>query len=150
VKVALFFAGSALAIQRIIFSAVQTEAMTVHSSKSALHLLKFTFFLLIAAMVWTLAPAAYAQTSQGQASARKVKVSVPPEYPEMARKLNIEGMARVLAIVNAEGNVVTVKELGGNPVLVAALIQAVKKWKYEAAEKESEIEVRYQFVLEHA
>lgn len=68
----------------------------------------------------------------------------------MARKLNIEGMARVLLIVNPEGKVVKVKELGGNPVLLAALIEAVKKWKYEAAEKESEIEVRYQFVLEHA
>jgi TonB family protein len=124
--------------------------MTVHSSKSALPLLNFSFFLLITAMLWTWTPPAYSQTSQAQTSARKVKVSVPPEYPEMARKLNIEGMARVLLIVNPEGKVVKVKELGGNPVLLAALIEAVKKWKYEAAEKESEIEVRYQFVLEHA
>ncbi|HEY2498895.1 MAG TPA: energy transducer TonB [Candidatus Angelobacter sp.] len=101
-------------------------------------------------MLWTSAPPAYSQTPEAQTSARKVKVSVPPEYPEMARKLNIEGMARVLLIVNPEGKVVKVKELGGNPVLLAALIEAVKKWKYEAAEKESEIEVRYQFVLEHA
>jgi hypothetical protein len=34
--------------------------------------------------------------------ARKMKVSVPPGYPEMARKLN-EGMVRVLLIVNPAG-----------------------------------------------
>lgn len=82
-------------------------------------------------------------------SKRKAKVNTPPEYPELARKLNIEGMARVLAVVSAEGNVSKVKELGGNPILVTALAQAVKSWKYEPAEHESMIEIRFEFVEKH-
>src|SRR5262245_28623542 len=66
-----------------------------------------------------------AQTKQGQASSRKAKVNTPPEYPELARKMNIQGVARVLLTVAPEGNVTAVKELGGNPVLVAALVEAV-------------------------
>ena len=80
-----------------------------------------------------------------QSSTRKLKLSTPPDYPELARKMNIQGVARVLLTVNPEGKVVGVKELGGNPVLVAALAQAVRKWKYEPADRESEIEVRYEF-----
>ena len=91
-------------------------------------------------------PHAASQTLQSQASSRKLKLSVPPEYPELARKMNIQGVARVLLTVTADGRVVGVKELGGNPVLVAALSQAVKKWKYEAADRESEIEVRFEFL----
>jgi TonB family protein len=100
-------------------------------------------------LLWNVlaAPAASAQSSQ--ASTRKLKLSVPPEYPELARKMNIQGVARVLLSVTTDGRVVGVKELGGNPVLVAALAQAVKKWKYEAADHESEIEVRFEFSQGH-
>ena len=70
-------------------------------------------------------------------------------YPELARKMNIQGVARVLLTVTPDGRVVGIKELGGNPVLISALVQAVKKWKYETADHESEIEVRFEFVQNH-
>jgi len=78
---------------------------------------------------------------------RKVKSSVPPEYPELARKLNIHGIARVEATVTPDGNVKSVKELGGNPVLVEALVRAVKKWKYEPADQTSVVEIKFDFEL---
>jgi len=90
---------------------------------------------------------AFSQTSPAQTGTRKAKSNPPPQYPELARKMKIEGMARVLLTVSSEGSVVKVKELGGNPVLVDALAQAAHKWKYEPAERDSEIEVRYEFVL---
>jgi len=93
---------------------------------------------------------ASSQSSQTQVNTRKLKVNVPPEYPELARKMNIQGVARVLLTVTSDGRVVGVKELGGNPVLVAALAQAVRKWKYESADHESEIEVRFEFVQNHS
>ena len=118
----------------------------------AFRLLKPAVLLLIVTLLWnTLAMSpASSQTSQAQTSTRKIKVSVPPEYPELARKMNIQGVARVLLTVAADGKVTGVKELGGNPVLVAALVQAVRKWKYEAADRESEIEVRFEFVQNHS
>jgi TonB family protein len=82
--------------------------------------------------------------SHGEDS-RKIKSSVPPEYPELARRLNIRGVARVQATIAQDGAVTEVKELGGNPVLVEALIRAVKKWKYEAASGTSVIEVKFEF-----
>ena len=88
---------------------------------------------------------AQAQADQLQASTRKIKLSVPPQYPDLARRMNIQGVARVLLTVAPDGKVSDVKELGGNPVLVSSLVQAVKKWRYEAADKESTIEVRFEF-----
>ena len=95
------------------------------------------------------APPAQAQgpaPQASQSSSRKAKLNTPPEYPELARKMNIQGVARVLLTVSPDGKVGNVKELGGNPILVAALIDAVKKWKYETADHESAIEVRFEFV----
>jgi TonB family protein len=85
-------------------------------------------------------------SQQSPSSTRKAKLSAPPEYPELARKMNIHGVARVLLTVGPDGKVGNVKELGGNPILVAALTDAVKKWKYEPADHESAIEVRFEFV----
>jgi len=135
------------------------------SSNALLRFAKFTFLFLIGTMLCNLAtPIAAAQssppqssqsqssqsqTSLSQSSGRKVKSSAPPEYPELARKLNIQGMARVLLTVTADGKVVNVKDLGGNPILVAALVDAVKKWKYEPADRESAVEVRFEFIQNH-
>lgn len=82
---------------------------------------------------------------QTQESTRKLKSSVPPEYPELARRLNLKGIARVSVTVAPDGRVTSAKELGGNPVLVDALLRAVKKWKYEPAAKEAVIEVKFEF-----
>jgi TonB family protein len=112
----------------------------------ALRLLKPAVLVLIATLLWNTLATSPASSQTSQSQARKLKVNVPPEYPELARKMNIQGVARVLLTVSSDGRVVGVKELGGNPVLVAALAQAVRKWKYEAADHESEIEVRFEFV----
>src|SRR5437764_15203428 len=130
----------------------ECKANMANFSTRAFRFLKPTFVVLIAILLWNtvaMSPAS-SQTSQVQTNTRKLKVSVPPEYPELARKMNIQGVARVLLTVTSDGRVVGVKELGGNPVLVAALVQAVRKWKYESADRESEIEVRFEFVQNHS
>jgi len=128
-----------------------SETMILNSSNRPFCLLRSTFVVLIATLLCnalTISPA-LSQTAQAQSATRKLKVSVPPEYPELARKMNIQGVARVLLTVASDGRVVGVKELGGNPVLVASLVQAVHKWKYESADRESEIEVRFEFTQNH-
>lgn len=85
------------------------------------------------------------QAEQPQTSNRKVKVSTPPDYPELARKMNLHGVARVLLTVAPDGKVVDVKEVGGNPVLVSALAKAAKKWRYEPAERQSLVEASFEF-----
>ena len=76
---------------------------------------------------------------------RKIKTRVNPEYPDLALKARITGTARVQMIVAADGNVKDIKELGGSPVLLGALVRAVKQWKYEPAAKETEVEVSAAF-----
>jgi TonB family protein len=76
---------------------------------------------------------------------RKLKSGQPPEYPELARQMNIKGIARVMVTINPDGVVREVKEVGGHPLLIDALVRAVKKWKYEPAAKESVIEVKAEF-----
>lgn len=122
--------------------------MIANSSKSLLAA-KMLFCLLTLVCVCTSLAAQSANEQPAQSSSRKGKSNPPPEYPELARKMNITGTARVLLTVANDGSVTTVKELGGNPVLVAALVKAVKKWKYEPADHENEIEVKFEFTQSH-
>jgi protein TonB len=84
-------------------------------------------------------------TSSAQATARKIKNRVEPVYPELAKKNNISGSARVELLVAPDGRVKDVKVLGGNPVLVQAVMAAVVKWKYEPAAEESTVVIKFDF-----
>src|SRR5882672_4174318 len=83
--------------------------------------------------------------ASAQAASRKLKTGTPPEYPELARKNNIRGTARVQLVVAFDGKVKDVKVLGGHPVLVQAVIEAVSKWKYEPSAQESIVIVKFDF-----
>jgi TonB family protein len=80
-----------------------------------------------------------------QAGARKIKTRVEPVYPELAKKNNISGSARVELLIAPDGKVKDVRVLGGNPVLVQAVVTAVMKWKYEPAAEESTVVVKFDF-----
>ena len=125
--------------------------MIANFSNRAFHVVKPAFFVLITVLLCNMFSTSHAfgQTAQTQTSTRKLKSSTQPKYPELARKMKIGGIARILLTVSSDGSVVKVKELGGNPVLVQALAEAAHTWKYETAEHESEIEVRYEFVLKN-
>jgi TonB family protein len=105
---------------------------------------RFGFILcagfLFAAFMLLGSNAAYAQ-----ATSRKLKTGTPPEYPELAKKNNIRGTARVQLVVAFDGKVKDVKVLGGHPVLVQAVIEAVSKWKYEPSAQESIVIVKFDF-----
>jgi len=101
------------------------------------------WLLIFCALVFTCLPPS--NPALAQETTRKVKSSPPPEYPELARKLNIKGLARVRFTITKDGKVRDVKEVGGNPVLVTALVEAVKKWKYEPAPMENDAEAKYDF-----
>jgi protein TonB len=76
---------------------------------------------------------------------RKVKSSAQPEYPEIAKRNNIQGTARLQILVAPDGTVKDIKVLGGNAILVEAAIQAVKKWKYQPAAGESVLILKFDF-----
>jgi TonB family protein len=73
---------------------------------------------------------------------RKIKTSVKPDYPQIARQMRVT----LEATVAADGKVRDTKVIGGSPLLVQEAVTAVKKWKYEEATKESveNVEVVFQ------
>jgi TonB family protein len=76
---------------------------------------------------------------------RKVKNKVSPLYPELARKMNLTGVVKLELIVAANGTVKDTKVIGGNPILVNAAVDAVKKWRFEPAAAESAGIIEFKF-----
>ncbi|HTM35939.1 MAG TPA: energy transducer TonB [Terriglobales bacterium] len=86
------------------------------------------------------------QTTSAQESLeRKVKSRVSPIYPEIARKMNLAGVVKLEVTVTPSGTVKDTKVIGGNPILVNAAADAVKKWRFEPANDESVGVVEFKF-----
>ena len=83
--------------------------------------------------------------SESSHSERKIASRVAPVYPELAKKMHIRGTVKVEAIVRPNGQVKSTRVLGGNPVLVDAALDAVGKWKFEAASSESTGTLEFRF-----
>jgi TonB family protein len=85
------------------------------------------------------------QISSGAEATRKLKTKVTPEYPELAKRVNIKGAVRLELVITPDGHVKDVTVLGGNPVLAQAAVEAVRKWRYSAADTQSTIVVKLDF-----
>jgi TonB family protein len=59
--------------------------------------------------------------------------SVPPTYPALAKTTRVSGDVVVDALINASGNVTTVKVVSGPVLLQQAAIETVRQWKYAPA-----------------
>ena len=81
----------------------------------------------------------------GQDVDRKVKSKVSPEYPDLARRMNITGVVRVQVTVAPNGTVKNAKLVGGHPLLANAAMEAVKKWHFEVGPQESTGIVEFRF-----
>jgi periplasmic protein TonB len=88
---------------------------------------------------------ASAQDSPADAGKRKVRVRVTPDYPPLAKQMNVTGKVKIEVTVAADGHVVSTKVVGGSPLLVNAALEAVKKWHFEPAAKESTEIVEFAF-----
>lgn len=59
------------------------------------------------------------------------RYSVNPVYPPFAREARIWGTVVVDALIDEHGNVVQMRVLSGQPLLINAALKAVLQWKYE-------------------
>jgi len=85
------------------------------------------------------------QDAQGDI-VRRARSKVQPIYPELARKMNITGTVKVEVVVSPNGTVKEAKVVGGHPVLAAAALEAVRKWRFEPAATESSgiVEIKFE------
>ena len=79
------------------------------------------------------------------ADARKPMVNPDPEYPEIARRMNISGTVKVELVVAADGTIKSAKVLGGHPVLADAVQKALRKWKYAPGASETTMQLDFKF-----
>ena len=90
-------------------------------------------------------PRVSAQENSQDNAKRKVKTKTVPEYPELARQINATGKVKIEATISADGRVTNTKVIGGSPLLVGAATDALKKWKFEPATKESVEVIEFDF-----
>ena len=76
---------------------------------------------------------------------RKRLSSPQPQYPELARRMNLSGVVKIEVVVGANGEIKESKVLGGHPLLAEAALKALRDWKFERANSESKIQVEFKF-----
>ena len=76
---------------------------------------------------------------------RRLVDHAAPVYPHLARKMALEGVVKVDALVAADGKVKSVEIKGGSPVLTQAASDAVRQWKWEPTTHETHeiVEVKF-------
>jgi TonB family protein len=80
-------------------------------------------------------------------SARKIVVRIPPQYPNIARSMKIQGSVRADVLVAPNGTVKSVEIKGGHPLLVQSTQIALREWKWEPASHETHEFVEVKFTL---
>jgi TonB family protein len=86
-----------------------------------------------------------AQQAQSEEIVRRAKSKVQPEYPALARKMNLSGTVKIEVIVAPNGTVKDARILGGHPVLASAALDAAKKWRFETASAEASGVIDFKF-----
>jgi TonB family protein len=76
---------------------------------------------------------------------RKVIANPVPLYPETARKFRIAGVVKVQIVIAPDGHVKETKIVGGHPLLVSAVEDTLKNWKYAPASSETTALLEFSF-----
>jgi TonB family protein len=93
----------------------------------------------------SLAPKTQAQEAAAESVKRNVKSKVVPEYPPLAKQMNVRGRVKIETTISAEGRVTITKVVGGSPLLVNSAMDALKKWRFEPAAKETMEIIEFDF-----
>jgi TonB family protein len=118
--------------------------MTILTRRRILPGAKFIAFTLVA-LALGVCSSRLLQAQDATEAHRKVISRVAPEYPSLARSVNVRGNVKVEALVSPNGNVKTAEVKGGHPLLAQSALNAVYKWKWEPAAKETRELVLIQF-----
>src|ERR1700734_264227 len=92
-----------------------------------------------------LPPKGKAQDASTDTLKRKVRVKVAPEYPALAKQMNVTGKVKIETTIAADGHVTNTKVIGGSPLLVNAALDALKKWRLEPGPKDTTEVVEFEF-----
>ncbi len=108
--------------------------------------LRLSILLLVLATASVALSAPFSSAQQDdQEVERKVVTRVAPVYPDLARKLKLRGVVKLILVIAPDGRVKATEVMGGNPVLTQAAVEAVSKWRYEPAPQQTHgmVELRF-------
>ncbi|MGA2002110.1 MAG: TonB family protein [Terriglobales bacterium] len=64
-------------------------------------------------------------------TAQNVSVSVPPDYPLLARQMKVQGVVSLQALIARDGTIQELQILSGPEILATAAREAVKQWHFK-------------------
>jgi TonB family protein len=64
-------------------------------------------------------------------TAQSVSVSVPPDYPLLARQMKVQGAVKLQALISRDGTIQELQILSGPSILATAAREAVKQWHFK-------------------
>lgn len=93
------------------------------------------------------ATALYVRAQEGDApgSKRRVKVMGKPQYPELAKKLNLSGVVKIEVFIGTDGKVKRTRVIGGHPVLASEAEKAAMQCEFEPGPKETSEVIEFKF-----
>lgn len=97
--------------------------------------------ILIGVSAASLAPLAWGEDEL----TRRTKSRVPPNYPDLAQRMKITGVVRVLVTIAPNGAIKEIKLMGGHPLLGNAALDAVRKWRFAPGAGEATGIVEFRF-----
>ena len=86
-----------------------------------------------------------AQSSAPVEEKRQVKHLVQPVATDLAKRLNLSGIARIEVTIAPDGRVKRTRVLGGHPVLAAEAEQAAQKTTFEPGPRETVETMEFKF-----
>jgi TonB family protein len=107
--------------------------------------MRMRFFLVLTALFSLCLAAGFVIAQDSATPERKIVKQTIPRYPEVARRMNLAGTVKVIAVVAPDGKVKAVEPVGGSPVLIQAAKDAITEWKFAPAGSESRQVVELHF-----
>lgn len=89
-----------------------------------------------------------AQVADYSETKRKIKMLVRPQYPELAKKLNLVGAVKIEVTIGTDGKVKRTHVLGGHPVLATEAEKAVSQSEFEPGPKETTEVIEFKFTAQ--
>ena len=76
---------------------------------------------------------------------RKALSNPVPAYPEVAKRMRLTGTVKVQIVIGADGRIKEKNFIGGHPILVNAVEDTLKNWKYAPASGETTTQLVFDF-----
>jgi TonB family protein len=86
-----------------------------------------------------------AQSNSPAEAKRPVKHLVTPQFPDLAKRLNLTGTVRIEVTIGPDGTVRRTRVIGGHPLLAAEAEHAAQKSTFEPGPRETFEVIEFKF-----